>query len=182
MIPSFAIAAAAVFVLVLLLLRTRGEQVEEREASTPDPQNRFGGACALPPTELVVRIFSPNDREFILLTHSPRLQRLYKEERRKVAIDWVRRISREVGRIMSNHRLRSRQSPNMDVVAETKLFCQYLELRFLCGMLLFLVHLFGPHALLDLASSAGQLFEQLGRTLPDQVPASRFLSSGNSAT
>ncbi|MGB2635905.1 MAG: hypothetical protein WAM58_18390 [Candidatus Acidiferrum sp.] len=170
--PSLALAAAAAFFVALLLLSNRREQLEEVEAPESSGQqthNRFRSVPAFPPTELAIRIFSPDDREFIARTRSPRLQRLYKEERRKVALQWVRYTSREVSRIMRNHRLGSRQSTNLNVAAETKLFCQYVELRFLCGMLLLLIRLFGPHALMDVASHAGELYQRLGRAMTDGV-------------
>jgi hypothetical protein len=170
--PSLALAAAAAFFVALLLLSNRQEQVEEVEVlGSPGQQthNRFRSLPAFSPAELANRIFSKDDREFIARTRSPRLQQLYKQERRKVALQWVRCTSREVSRIMRNHRLGSRQSTNLNVAAETKLFCQYAELRFLCGMLLLLIRLFGPHALMDMASHAGELYQRLGRRMTDGV-------------
>jgi hypothetical protein len=170
--PSLALAAAAAFFVALLLLSNRREQLEEaedRENLGRQTRNRFRSIPAFPPPELAVRIFSSDDREFIARAHSPRLQQLYKEERRKVALHWVRRTSREVSRVMRNHRLSSRQSANLNVTAETKLFCQYVELRFLCAVLALLIRLFGPHALIDLASYAGELYQRLGRTVADGV-------------
>ncbi len=170
--PSLALAAAAAFSVALLLLTKRRERLEEVEGpgdSGQQTQNRLRSVPALSPAELAIRIFSPDDREFIARTRSPRLQRLYEEERRKVALQWVRCTSREVSRIMRNHRLGSRQSTNLNVAAETKLFCQYVELRFLCGMLVLLTRVFGPHALMDVASHAGDLYQRLGRAMTDGV-------------
>ena len=170
--PSLALAAAAAFFVALLLLSNRREQIEEVDApenSGREAHNRFRAVPAFPPAELAIRIFSPDDREFIARTHSPRLQRLYKEERRKVALQWVHYTSREVSRIMRDHRLVSRQSTNLNVAAETKLFCQYVELRFMCGMMLLLIRLFGPHALTDVASRTGELYQRLGRAMTESV-------------
>lgn len=94
---------------------------------------------------------------------------------------WVRQTSREVSTIMRQHRLNSRYSRNMNVANETKLFGQYLELRILCGVLVFLIQLFGPHALADMASYAGKVYEQLGRAMPDTRPASQHGGPGNVA-
>jgi hypothetical protein len=179
MMPGFAFAAVAAFLVLLLLLSTRGEKDEDLATTATRKRDRLGSADALPPAELVLRIFSPKDREFIRLMHSPRLQRLYQEERRKVALHWVRRTSREVSAIMRRHRLNSRYSQNVSVVTETKLFGQYLQLRFLCGVLLFLIQFFGPHALADLATYAGKLYEQLGRAIPDAKSVGQVASSGN---
>jgi len=179
MMPALAFVAVAAFLVVLLLLSPREEKDEGLATAAPRNRNRLGSADALPPAELVLRIFSPKDREFIRLTYSRRLQRLYQEERRKVALHWVRRTSHEVNTIMRHHRLNSRYSQNVNVAAEAKLFGQYLELRILCGALLFLIQLFGPHALADLASYASELYEKLGRAMPEATTVSRVASSGN---
>lgn len=181
MMPGFALVAVAAFLVVLLLLNTRNEKHEDIATAATRNRDRLRSADALQPSELVLRIFSPKDREFMRLTRSPRLERLYKEERRKVALHWVRRTSSEVSAIIRHHRLNSRYSQNVNVVAETKLFAQYLELKCLCGVLEFLIQVFGPHALADLASYAGKLYEQLGRAMPDVKPASHVASSENVA-
>ena len=181
MIPGFTFVAVAAFLALLLLLSTRDEDDKDYDATVTRKRDRLGSAHALPPAELALRIFSPKDREFIRLTHSPRLERLFHKERRKVAVHWVRQTSREVSTIMRHHRLNSRYSRNMNVAAETKLFGQYLELRLLCGVLLLLIRLFGPHALSNLASYAGKIYEQLGRAMPDAGPATHYGGSGDLA-
>jgi hypothetical protein len=179
MMQGFAFVGVAVFIIVLLLLSARHEKDEDLTTVTKRNRGRLGSADAVQPAELVLRIFSPRDRELIRLTHSPRLQRLYQEERRKVALHWVRRTSREVSRIMRHHRLNARYSQNVNVAAEAKLFGQYLELRFLCGVLVFLIQLLGPHALADLASYTAELHELLGRTMRDVSAVSNVASSGD---
>jgi hypothetical protein len=181
MMQGFASVAVAVFLVVLLLLSGRHEKDEDLTTVPKRNRGRLGSADVLLPAELVLRIFSPKDREFIRLTQSPRLQRLYQEERRKVALHWVRWTSREVSRIMRHHRLNSRYSQNVNVAVEMKLFGKYLELRFLCGVLVFLIQLLGPHALVDLASYTGELYEQLGRAMRDVTAASHVPSSGDVA-
>ncbi len=179
MMPGFVFVAVAAFLVFLLLLSTRDEKDEDLASAAMRSRDRLGSGDVPQPIELVLRIFSPKDREFIRLTHSPRLQRLYQEERQKVALHWVRRTSREVSRIMRHHRLNSRYSQNVNVTAETKLFGQYLELRFLCGLLIFLIQLFGPHALVDLASYVEELYAQLGRAILDGRIASHVAASGD---
>jgi hypothetical protein len=83
---------------------------------------------------------------------------------------------------MRTHRLVARLSRNLDVVAEAKLLWQYLELRFICGMLVLLIETLGPHALHDLASYAGELSQLIGRTLPDAAATNRIASSENPGT
>jgi hypothetical protein len=113
--------------------------------------------------DLVGRIFSREDREFIRHTGSLRLQQLYREERQRLALGWVRTTSRDITKIMRAHRLRSRHSSNLDAAAETKLMFEYLWLRFLCAMLALLIRVFGPHALGDFAAYANGLYQGIGR-------------------
>jgi hypothetical protein len=180
MSPSLALAAAAAFVLLLLLLRTMDNEVRagdrgNRSAIRIRPRNEN----ILRPAELAARIFSKEDMRFIQLMRSPRLQHLYLQERRKVASHWVRRTAAEVSEIMSVHRLSSRQSANLKVSVELKLFLQYLQLRLLCVMLLLLIWLFGPHALVNLAAYTGELSQRIGTALPDVESASQIMSAGN---
>jgi hypothetical protein len=178
--PGLAIAVAAALLLLWLVFRTL-EDGGDADSGEIHRDRSLAAAYALPPAELATRIFSRSDREFILNTGSARLQRLYRSERRRLASQWVRRTSREVSRIMREHRLASRAASNLNVVTETRLFFQYLELRLLCSSLLLLIHLFGPHALADLASQTGQLYQHIGRVLDNVAPASAMNSTGNSA-
>jgi hypothetical protein len=113
--------------------------------------------------QIVSRIFSREDRQFILLTHSPRLCRMYRKERSQVALHWVLGISSDVNRIMRAHRLGSRQSRNLEVGAETNILLQYLKLRFLCGLLILMIKALGPHALGDIAIRVNNLYLGIGR-------------------
>ncbi len=179
MTPLVALATVVAFAIIVLLWKSWGHERADREANYG---RDFAPGDALPPAELAVRIFSPKDREFIELTRSPRLQRLYLTERRRVAAHWVRQTSREVSRIMRQHRLSSRHSTNLNVAAEARLFFQYLELRLLCGMLFLSIGLFGPHALASLASQAGMLYQRIGQSLPDLAALTPIDPSGNTAS
>ncbi len=175
------VAVAILFVLLLLLIAKR-TAVQEQESDHAAAPTRCECRDALQHPELVLRIFSREDRKFVLQMRSPRLQRIYQDERRKVALHWVRKTSREVSRIMRTHRLIARLSRNLDAVAEAKLLWQYLELRFICGLLELLIEAFGPHALHDIASYAGDLSQLIGRTLADAAAANRVASSENPGT
>src|SRR5260370_12468319 len=182
MMPTAIFVAVAILLVLFLLLITKRKEVEEQESDQATAATPSDCRDALQRPELVLRIFSREDREFVLEMRSPRLQQIYQEERRKVALHWVRKTSREVSRIMRTHRLMARLSRNLDVVAEVKLLWQYLELRFICGLLVLLIETLGPHALHDLASYAGELSQLIGRTLPDAAAASRVTSSENPGT
>src|SRR5260370_28196783 len=92
---SIFVAFGILLVLVLLLIARRKE-VEEREGERAAAAAQCECRNTLQGPELVLRIFSREDREFVLQMRSPRLQRMYKAERRKVALHWVRKTSRDV--------------------------------------------------------------------------------------
>jgi hypothetical protein len=164
------------------LLAMRREKAEGQAGSEANDRTRSKCREYLQHPELVARIFSREDREFICLTRSPRLLRIYKEERRNVALHWVQRTSRDIRGIMWTHRLISRQSHNLDVATETKLLFQYLELRVICALLVFLIRISGPHTLHDLASYAVELYQRIGRALPDTAAANRVVSPESRST
>ena len=182
MMPTAIFVAVAILVVLFLLLITKRKEMEEQESDQATAATPSDCRDALQRPELVLRIFSREDREFVLQMRSPRLQQIYQEERRKVALHWVRKTSREVSRIMRTHRLMARLSRNLDVVAEVKLLWQYLELRFICGLLVLFIETFGPHALHDLASYAGELSQLIGRALPQAVAANPVASPENPGT
>jgi hypothetical protein len=174
--------AFGILLILVLLMIARRKEVDEREGDRAAAPAQCERRNTLQGQELVLRIFSREDREFVFQMRSPRLQRMYKEERRKVALHWVRKTSREVRMIIRTHRLISRLSRNLDAAAEAKLLWQYLELRLICGLLVLFIETFGPHALHDLASYAGELSQLIGRTLPDSAAANRVASSENPGT
>lgn len=170
----------AIFLVFLLLVAGNGQGKEQTgDASGPCPGE--SREVRLPP-ELVVRIFSREDRDYIFRMRSLRLQRIYKVERRQVALHWVRRTSREAQRIMRAHRLNSRQSRDLEVATEASLLFQYLNLRLVFGLLGLLIRAFGPHALGDLAAHASELYQRIGRILPDGSLGRNPITSEDTAT
>jgi len=176
MTPWFTIVVLVAVALVLVLLETSEPEATSHGVSWAK-HGRPGCANSLLPQEMALRIFSQRDGDFIRLTGSPRLWRIYLRERRKVALQWAYQTSRETRQIMRNHRLRSRESENLNAAVEAKLFFQYVELRFLCGALIVLIRLFGPHVLVNLAAHAGALSYRIGAALP----ATAFESQAASA-
>jgi hypothetical protein len=182
MTPTLALAIIGVVTVLLLLLKIRDQRAQDFEISEVNRVGCLESRNSLSPAELAARIFSRKDREFIQLVPSPRLQRLYLAERRRIASHWVRQIALEVSGIMRRHRLASRHSPNLSVVDETRLFFEYLELKLLCEMLLVAIQLWGPHAMANLASQAGELYQRIGQSLPELAAENLVEPSGNAAT
>jgi hypothetical protein len=180
--PAFLIALLIIFLLIFLLSLVTRERGEDQWSSVPGNPVRCGHDGKPEFTKLVRRIFSTEDWDFISQMGSPRLRRIYGEERRRVALHWVRQTSRDLTQVMRTHRLASRRSPDLDAGAEARLSLQYWELRCTCALLLLLLHLFGPHALARVAAYAGELYAKLDPKLTATAPLSPAESSGSSYT
>jgi hypothetical protein len=166
-------------ILLLLLLWvtgvTRGIEVEEE---TPeDLRPRYGNATET--AQCIRQIFSPEDRDFVERQSSMRLKRIYRAERTRVALFWVRHTSREVRQIMRQHRTAARETRNLNVTREMGLVLRYLEFQTLCGLLSFFIRMFGPHLLKDLATHALEMSQSIEQVLENSTAANRIAPAGN---
>jgi hypothetical protein len=114
------------------------------------------------PQEFVSRIFEGDDLKFVLGFASPQLQKFFRHERNAVALLWVQQTSVAIRRIMQQHLETSRRSKDLHVTTEAKIFAQYAQLRFLCGILFVSIELVGPQKLRGMALYAQELTQQLG--------------------
>ena len=114
------------------------------------------------PQEFVSRIFEGDDLKFVSGFESPQLQKFFRRERNAVALLWVQETSAAIRRIMRQHLETSRRSKDLHVATEAKIFAQYAQLRFLCGILLVSIQLVGPQKLRGVALYAQELTQQLG--------------------
>lgn len=167
-------------ILVLVLLSLLGATWNIEEDTSQDAEEGLRQRCPNDRETAVCirRIFSPEDREFVERQGSDRLRQIYRAERTRVALYWVRRTSREIGQIMHEHRMASRGSTNLQVGRELGLTLRCLEFRLLCGMLIVLIRIFGPHALKDLATQALKVSQSIGRVLVDSAAANRIEAAG----
>jgi hypothetical protein len=114
------------------------------------------------PQEFVARIFEGEDLKFISRFDSPQLQMFFRRERNAVALLWVQQTTMHIRRIMQQHLETSRRSKDLHVATEAKIFAQYAQLRFLCGILFVSIELVGPQKLRGMALYAQELTQQLG--------------------
>lgn len=152
-----ALLLAACIILLILVLHTRGEHGHQTGSAkgrgTFAHQNP---AESVPCPQLVRQIFSPEDCDFISKLHSQHLNRIYKRERRAVALFWVQQVSRDATRIMREHRLASRRAERLQPSMESILILHYVDLQLTCGCLMFLISVFGAHPFANLARHAGR--------------------------
>src|SRR5262249_29368082 len=103
--------------------------------------------------------------EFVSLLRSHGLERLFRRERNAVALFWVQQTSAQVGRIIRQHREASRQSSDLEIATETRIFLQFALLKLICVILVASIGLVGPCRLRGAALYAERLSGHIGRAL-----------------
>jgi hypothetical protein len=166
-------------ILLLLLLWVSGATwgIEVEEETSEEIRPRFSSASET--AECIRRIFSPEDRNFVEHQGSMRLRRVYRAERTRVALFWVRHTSREVRQIMRQHRTAARETRNLNVSRELGLVFRYVEFQILCGLLSFFIRMFGPHLLKDLATRTLEMSQSIEQVLENSTAANRIAPAGN---
>jgi hypothetical protein len=170
--------AVAVVLFALLYFAGTGQASEDsgRNSAHFDAYPRF---CS---EEIVDRIFSVGDYHFIRELNSPRLQRIYRRERKTIARHWLHQVSVGVRSILRDHLRVSRRSQNLEIAGEFGILFLYLELRCLCGLIGVSLLLVQPGTLQTLATRASGLFHRLnGMRFADPVPEFSFSDSGPSS-
>jgi hypothetical protein len=146
-IPISALVSS-VLLLTLVLLVVKGMAVA-RGVSSGSDDSLLGDAGEFPPCppEFVPRVFSPQDSRFVSGTQSPQLVKLFRSERKAVALLWVRQISAAIQRTMREHAKIARTSAGLEFTTELKLFLLYGQLLLICGVLFVAIQSAGPLSL-----------------------------------
>jgi hypothetical protein len=92
----------------------------------------------------IERIFSAEDMEFISHSSSPETRRVFLEERKVLAIRWLRKTQKQVARLMDLHLRLAGHTHEPSPRLELKLTAKYLSFLLVSYFLLFLLWLRGP--------------------------------------
>ena len=161
LISALTVGLLLLIALVVFALR-QGSTARDFDSISEFPGDlRHSGEIEVCPPELVARIFSREDWELISQTHSPALERLFLEERKKVALLWVRQTSRGIQQVMRNHADAAKQAADIRFRTELSLFLMYIELLLMCETLLLLITTVGPPRLERIASYVHGLSRQI---------------------
>ena len=146
----------AMLLLLLMVLATKG-WLALRDLHEPIPE-RSGDDGTEPCTEeFLSRIFSRDDWDFVRTVKAASIERLFEQERKKVALVWVRETATMIRKVMRGHAEAARQSKNLEVSMEMNLLTQYLLLMGVCGILSIAIQIAGPLWLGGLAHFAQRL-------------------------
>ena len=154
-----AILICSAVMLSIAVLATRGSSVKRELAFRTDVPlyDETTGDPSLCPPEFAARIFSPADWTFVSGEKSPEVLRLFRHERRVVALVWVHQTRTAIQRIMREHTRTTRHSQDMNLATEAKLFGHYLQLLAVCDLLILAIQSAGPSRVGALATYAASL-------------------------
>lgn len=162
MFPLYGFLGIGTLLLLCLFLLGRSSGTETDEVASDPAPGRYNSPRDLTcPPDVLERIFSPKDFEFILTLKSPRITEIFRRERKIIAILWVKRTSDVVRQIMRRHALNVRSSEDLRVAAEAYFLLRYTALLLICGTLIVLIQTAGPLAVRSLAVYASGLVEQI---------------------
>jgi hypothetical protein len=162
-----ALLIGIVLLLSLLFWAMRNTAGDRELSARSDVGLEDGAELAPCPPEFVARIFESGDWKFVSNTKSLQLERLFRRERKLVALLWVQQTSSGIARIMREHKEASRESRDLNFATETKLVFLYAELKLICGLLSLAIRSAGPLRVRGLAVYADSLSQRLAQAQQD---------------
>jgi len=98
------------------------------------------------PQELITRIFDRRDLEYITGNAPPEIRALFLAERKRISIEWVRRVRLEILHLMHFHRAHSRFHSQISLPTEMRLALNFSGLLLACRALETIFRFRGPYA------------------------------------
>jgi hypothetical protein len=153
-LPFLVIGLLLIVLVIFLLGRSRAT-----DQALSEPAKNEEALTALQtepvPQELLERIFGAEDWDYICVHEPESIQRLFQDERKRLAISWLRRMRRQVRTLLRFHKVHAAKAAGLEPLSEIKLAFDYCLFQLFCGLLIGLIWLRGPtHArrLVGLAS------------------------------
>jgi hypothetical protein len=175
---------AGALLLLFLLFAAKGVTAARELPSTSDaPLLEAAADFPACPPHFAASIFSPGDSKFVSSIKSPQLQKLFRHERKVVALLWVRQTSAAIQRIMREHAQVARASSDLQPATELKLALLFAGLMLICGVIFVVVWVAGPLRIGRLALYADAHLQRLGQvqqSFKASTSARQFHSAGSS--
>lgn len=111
--------------------------------------------------DIVDRIFGREDWDFVVGQGSKELLRLFRFERKQIALCWLSEIRNQARTAMRFHVSHARRSRKLVPLLELRVALDYLSIRLKCELIAFILLLRGPVALRGMVGQASHLAEQL---------------------
>jgi hypothetical protein len=163
-LASSLLISVLLFLVLLLLWRKASASARELPAHEEIEPTEEAGLREACPVEMVSRIFSTEDREFVCTLQSPIIEKLFRAERKSLALLWVQQTTQWVQRIMREHTELARRSADLEFRTEMKILLRYAELWMVCSFLRLSIELAGPFWLRGLAVYASNVSQRLDQS------------------
>jgi len=159
------VAAFAIFVvLAIAFSRSSGAKVATTQSlfrADSDLAKETDGRDRDFSRQILGRVFSTDDQEFIDALGSPELRFALSAERKRLATRWIRSNAFEASGIVRDHLAMTAGTADLRLMGEAQLGLRYLELRLFCSILQILVVCVGPGGLRGMAAQAESLMAAL---------------------
>jgi hypothetical protein len=159
----FFLGVGAVLFVFLVLMARRGRAEGGAEVLVEARQALFTLETELLPQVYVARIFARDDLEFVVSQQSASVERIFFEERKRIAVLWVKRVQSQIRLLRQLHLGSARFYARLDFKTELSLAWDFTVLLVSCRAL-HLVFLLGgayvaPHMVGNVATAAGRVCE-----------------------
>jgi hypothetical protein len=165
----FSLVGMGLLFLLVLVVRRAARPEGSAQALLDAKQALRALQGDLLPAGLVERIFARQDFDYIIASAPHQVQRLFLQERKRVAICWAQQVRAGVLRLMNFHLMQARFYAQLSVLTEVKLTVNFAALLLVCRMMQTALYLGGPFAIPSFVgrtvSSAARLCETSGRSL-----------------
>ena len=131
----FLLLSAGLLVLLFLIAR-RARPIEGSAQSLREAKQALSALqeWALP-SGVLERVFAKQDMAYVLSSTPPDVQRLFMQERRKVAFMWVCQVHKSVGLLKNFHLSQARFYERLSLGTEIELGFNFAALLFACRVL-----------------------------------------------
>lgn len=141
-----ALGASLLLLLVFALLRRPGRPEGSSQALLDARQALSVLQHDLLPPEIVQRVFAKQDLEYVLACTPEPVHRVFVDERRKVAMIWVRQVRRGVLSLRAFHLGQARHYSRVNLATEVQLAANFALLLMSCRALEIALFFGGPYA------------------------------------
>lgn len=151
----------AILVLLVLLVQDRAPSRRDGVPLAELQDTLATLELKMPSPTLAKRIFALEDWDFVSRRTSPAVQRLFSEERKTLALSWLRNTRHTVGKLMDFHRRRVRGNAALNPLREVGLGLNYFFFLLVCNVLLGMIWAVGPFRARAMALFAADRAEQI---------------------
>ena len=120
--------------------------------------------------QLAARIFGSQDWDYVVKQGSPRLQGLFLQQRKALALSWLRTTRASATRLIRVHRATVRSSSRLEPLVELQIAVDYLLFVVLCHCLVLAIMLRGPVDLNRLITYVDGLSDRLSSSILRILP------------